>query len=96
MIAMDRRAFIGRLAAGIAGFTILPGAGRVWRATRSPVIVRVPVIPAHWDLVSLQKVIFELARRREREGNANHIEIFTDSETARILGNRFGRIAGAP
>ena len=32
---MDRRNFIGRLLAIGAGFTILPGAGRIWKVTRT-------------------------------------------------------------
>lgn len=35
---MNRRSFIERLALGMAGFTILPGAGRVWKVTRAPVL----------------------------------------------------------
>ena len=31
---MNRRTFVERLALGIAGFTILPGAGRVWVAEK--------------------------------------------------------------
>lgn len=33
---MNRRNFFSTLATAAAGFTILPGAGRVWRATRQP------------------------------------------------------------
>lgn len=35
---MNRRSFIERLSLGLAGFTILPGAGRIWKAEREPVI----------------------------------------------------------
>lgn len=31
---MNRRNFIGNLLAATAGFTILPSAGRIWKATR--------------------------------------------------------------
>ena len=40
---MNRRGFLARLATGLAGFTILPGAGRVWRAERVVVAARVPI-----------------------------------------------------
>lgn len=32
---MNRRDFFKTLGLGLAGFTILPGAGRVWKATRN-------------------------------------------------------------
>lgn len=34
---MNRRGFLGTLGSALAGFTILPGAGRIWKATREPV-----------------------------------------------------------
>lgn len=40
---MNRRGFLARLATGLAGFTILPGAGRVWKAER---VVVVPPPPS--------------------------------------------------
>lgn len=42
---MNRRSFIERLALGMAGFTILPGAGRVWVAIRKP-------MAPHWAIPS--------------------------------------------
>lgn len=38
---MNRRNFLRSLATGLAGFTILPGAGRVWRAQRQIVAAQV-------------------------------------------------------
>ena len=34
---MNRRNFLERLAGGLAGFIILPGAGRIWKAVRPEV-----------------------------------------------------------
>lgn len=34
---MNRRSFISKSALALFGFTILPGAGRVWQAVRAPV-----------------------------------------------------------
>ena len=44
---MNRRTFIERLTMGAAAFTILPGAGRVWRAEREVLVARLGVIPAN-------------------------------------------------
>jgi hypothetical protein len=41
---MNRRGFLARLATGLAGFTILPGAGRVWRAERTVVVAQSPIL----------------------------------------------------
>lgn len=48
---MNRRSFIERLALGVAGFTILPGAGRVWRAERD-----VRVYWVHFSEISAKKI----------------------------------------
>lgn len=34
---MNRRSFFSTLAKATAGFMILPGAGRIWKATRPPI-----------------------------------------------------------
>ena len=44
---MNRRNFLRSLATGLAGFTILPGVGRVWKAQRV-VVVPQPVLVSFW------------------------------------------------
>ncbi len=65
---MNRRSFISRLAAGIAGFTILPSAGRIWKPTG---------LPPGW-----QTSLYELLRQRQREAPPDVIDMLTDRETA--------------
>lgn len=36
---MNRRNFIGGMLAATAGFSILPGSGRIWKAKRAPVFM---------------------------------------------------------
>ena len=45
---MNRRNFLRSLATGLAGFTILPGAGRVWRAQRQIVAAQVEHLVPFW------------------------------------------------
>lgn len=42
---MNRRSFLGALAKGVAAFTILPSAGRVWKAQKE---IYYPVVEHTW------------------------------------------------
>lgn len=85
---MNRRSFIERLALGVTTFTILPSAGRVWAASRTPVIesirfakCTVPEFDTFFDLL--------LKMKRDREEapgyDPNVIEIWTPPGVAPYL-----------
>lgn len=54
---MNRRTFVERIALGLAGFTILPGAGRVWKAERDTSVYWV-----HYSREAAQRISDRLTR----------------------------------
>lgn len=89
---MNRRQFIRNLA-GIGVFSILPGAGRVWKATRPTGIAYWLQSERHSYCFSncyLEGIFQKLYELKEARPLHNMIEIVTDRETA-ILFRKYAR-----
>jgi len=75
---MNRRGFIRNLA-GIGVFSILPGAGRIWKARRPHSLYELmflpqfPPSPLPLDLKKIFEELYALKRRRELERTEDEI-----------------------
>lgn len=91
---MNRRSFISNFTKGIiaagAGFTILPGAGRIWRAERKQFIgIYQMLIEAGkrpytgpLNIPEFLKLNYEIMRAREARGVPQEISIWVSEEAA--------------
>lgn len=94
---MNRRSFFKRLTLGAAAFTILPGAGRVWKAERLGVLAQLDgsfvcgMIPPG-PKETLYDYLLDIRRQREKSGqDPKVIEIITDKPTGDLFRLEFER-----
>lgn len=84
---MNRRAFIGKFVLGAGAFTILPGAGRVWRARRELTEwQRLPTIDvSQYSLFGPSPNLFDLLLDLKRERDSVALAAGRDPNAIEIV-----------